>query len=471
ARYAAALLSQQGGGSVFVSLAPGTPLVTYVIVTSVAAGLLFALAPALQSTRRDVSDALRDGAAGTGMSRRSRLRGGLIVGQVAVCTALLLDAGLLSMASVRVLHTDPGFAHANVLSTWVIDPTEVGYDSARADAIVRRLEDRVRALPGVHTVSVTSRVPLGGNVASSVAAASPDPVADAPRFPYEYVSEDYFATLALRIRGRSFTSSEVASHANVVVISDSLARALWPGQNPIGKQLYLGSRVDAERRSFSAPLSGSAQVVGIVNDVRDLALTVPDPGEFYLPGRTNIWSSRIVANVSGDTRGVRRSIEQAAHEIAPTVPVSVESLDDVIAADAAHVMSEVGAMVLGIVGLLGLLLAAVGIYGTIAYGVRQQRREIAIRMALGARPGHVIARLITGTARSVALGGVLGAALGVAGAKGVEAMLYQLSLGGILDPVVMLAVVAGVCGLAVVAALASARRATRLNPAEVLQAA
>jgi predicted permease len=471
ARYASAMLARQGGGTFFLALTPNATLLAYAVLMSVAAGLLFALAPALQATRRDVSHALRDGSAGAGLSRRSRLRGALVVGQVAVSLALLLDAGLLSLASWRVLQTEPGFAHRDVLSMWVIDPREVGYDSARASAIVGQLEERVRALPGVRRVAVTSRMPLGGNVAMSVASPAPDPAPDAPRLPYEYVSEDYFQTISLTLRGRAFTHAEVESRAPVVVVSDSLARTLWPGENAIGKQLFFGSHADATRRQFTAALSGSARVIGVVSDMRSLSLVSKDPGAFYLPGRTNLWSSRLLIAIAGDQAPLRRGIALASRAIAPTVPVSVESLDDVIAADAAHVTTEIAAAVLGIVGLLGLALASVGIYGTVAYSVRQQRREIGIRMALGARRVDVIAHFIRGLASSVGIGSAIGLAIGLAGAKGVEAVLDLGMLGGIINPAAIACVVAGVVLIALLAGFASARRATHLDPAEVLQAA
>ena len=471
ARYASAAFARQGGGTLFMTLTPSATLLTYVVLVSVAAGLLFALAPALQATRRDVAHALRDGSAGAGLSRRSRLRGALVAGQVAVCLALLLDAGLLSLASWRVLRTEPGFAHRDVLSVWVTDPREVGYDSTHASAILGELEARLRALPGVRRVSVTSRIPLGGNVTMSVASAGPDPAPDATRFPYEYVSEDYFQTISLNLRGRAFTRGEVESRAPVVVVSDSMARTLWPGENAIGKQLFFGSRTDASRRQFTPALSGSARVVGVVSDMRSLSLISKDPGAFYLPARTNLWSSRILVAFAGDQAPVRRGIALASRVIAPTLPVSVESLDDVIASDAAHVTTEIAAAILGIVGLLGLALASVGIYGTVAYSVRQQRREIGIRMALGARPVDVIAHFIAGLAGSVGVGSAVGLAIGLAGAKGVEAALDLSTLGGIINPAAIACVVAAVVMTALLAGFASARRATHLDPAEVLQAA
>lgn len=471
ARYASSTLARQGGGTVVMTLTPSPALLGYVALTSVFAGLLFALAPALQSTRRNVADVLRDGSTGAGLRRRSRLRGALVAGQVAVCLALLLDAGLLSLASWRVLRTDPGFAHRDVLSVWVTDPRAVGYDSTHAIAIASRLEERVRALPGVRAVSVTSRVPLQGAITTSVASAAPDAGPEAPRFPYQYVSEDYFSTLGLKLRGRPFTRAEVDSRAAVVVVSDSLARTLWPGQNPVGKQLFLGSRSDASRRQFTAALSGSAQVIAVVGDVRGLALTSPDPGDFYLPARTNDWNARMLVALAGDQQAVRRDIAVAARTIAPTLPVSVESLDDIIASDGAHVTTEVGATILAVVGLLGLALACVGIYGTVAYSVRQQRREIGIRMALGARPVNVIARIVGGLARSVAIGSAIGLAMGVVGAKAVEAAMYLGPMGGIINPAAIASVAAAVTLIAALAAFASARHVTRIDPAEVLQAA
>ena len=471
ARYASAAFAQQGGGTLFMTVTPSATLLTYVVLVSIVAGLLFALAPALQATRQDVAHAMRDGSAGAGLSRRSRLRGALVAGQVAVCLALLLDASLLSVASWRVLRMDPGFAHHDVLSVWVIDPREVGYDSTRASAIVSQLEERTRALPGVRRVSVASRMPLGGNVTTSVASAGPDPAPDAPRYVYEYVSEDYFQTIGLTLRGRPFTRAEVESHAPVVVVSDSLARTLWPGENAIGKQLFFGSRTEASRRQFAPALSGSALVIGVAGDMRSLSLIFKDPGAFYLPARTNVWSSRMLIAFAGDQGPVRRGIALASRAIAPTVPVSVESLDDVIASDGAHVTTEIAAGILAIVGLLGLALASVGIYGTVAYSVRQQRREIGIRMALGARPMDVIAHFVAGLAGSVGIGSGIGLAIGLAGAKGVEAALDLSALGGIINPAASVCAVAGVVIVALVAGFASARRATRFDPAEVLQAA
>jgi macrolide transport system ATP-binding/permease protein len=250
ARYAATIIPEEGGSLAF-DTTPDPIVFGYILGLSILAGFTFALAPALQSTRPDLITALKEETAGFGVRRKSLLRGIMIAGQVAVCLALLIGAGLLTSTSVRMLTLDPGFDTHRVLAVSIASVQELGYSPARAHEIDRRLEERIRALPGVASFSTASRVPLGGGATATRVGESGE------RYPYSYISRDYFDTLGIPLlRGRNFTSQEFATtNSPVTVISESLARRLWPAGDAISKYIALGSRTEGHYFGQRGPVS------------------------------------------------------------------------------------------------------------------------------------------------------------------------------------------------------------------------
>ncbi|HEY2823963.1 MAG TPA: ADOP family duplicated permease [Gemmatimonadales bacterium] len=468
----AAFLSRQGGGSVPLAIGADGRVLLYVAAISVLAGIVFALAPAMQASRPDLVWALRSS---TGSSQGHGMRGWLVATQVAVSVTLLITAAGLSRSATAVLRSDPGFRSGSVLTVWLTNPEELAMPASQAREIEREVREGLAATPGVQYVSVASRLPLGGNVSTSAMLPAERLSDDASRgaarqYPYAFVSQDYFAALGIPlIRGRTFSAEEVRDSTHVAMVSDSLARQFWPHDDPIGKSIAIGVAPQTGFNLGPAPAL-TAEVIGVVRDVHGLTATEPDAGDVYLPRLTSGWSSRIVLRVGGDMGRIQAAVPKVVHDIEPALPVSVQTMDDVVASDASVITARVGAGVLAVIGVLGLLLAAVGVYGMVSYTVRQQRRETGIRMALGARAPQILAANLRGSARwilgGVAVGTVLGAIGIVLSNTVLAAALVSASA---LDPAVLAGVPALIAALALFAAFLSGRKAALLDPAMVLR--
>jgi putative ABC transport system permease protein len=475
-RFVADMLSRQGGGTVALTITPDAAVLVYVAGISIVTGVLFTLAPALQASRPDLVSALKSGTGSSEGSNRQRLRGWLIAGQIAMSVALLITATGLARSASELVKADPGFRSTSVLTVWLTNPEELGLPAARAREIEMLVRDRLRSLPGVQTLSVASRLPLGGNVSTSAMlpeerAADPATRDVATRYPYAFVSEDYFSTFGIPlVRGRTFTAQEVRDSAKVAVISDSMARVLWPKGDAIGKQLAMGTTPQLGFSPGGAALSGTAQIIGVVRDVRGLTIAGPDVGDVYLPKLTNGWSSRIVLGVNGDMARIERDVAVIVREVEPALPVSVLPMNAVVSNDASIVTARAGAGILALIGALGLLLAGVGVYGMVSYSLRQQRREIGIRMALGAQPYQVLAAAVRGTVRWIVRGIIAGVVFGVAAIKVTNAVLQGVSISAsVLDPGALLVVPVVIGGFALLAAFLSGRKAALMDPAVVLR--
>lgn len=474
-RLATTFLSRQGGGAVPLAISADVRVLVYVTMISVLAGILFALAPALYATRPDLVGALKSSAGSSQGLHGSRLYDWLVAGQVAVSAALLITAAGLARSATKLLQVDPGFRPSSVLAVWLTNPEELGAPAARAREIEREVRERLSVVQGVQSVSVASRLPLGGNVSTSAmlpAEQAGDPASRdaANQYSYTYVSEDYFTTLGIPlVRGRAFTAQEVRDSERVVVVSDSLARQLWPHEDPIGKALAIGVTPQTGFNFGAAP-TGTFVVVGVARDVHGLTVGQADAGDAYLPKVTNGWSSRVILRVSGDMSEVRGAIPRIARDIEPALPVAVQTMDEVVATDPSVLTARVGGGILAILGVLGLMLAAVGVYGMVSFTVRQQRREIGIRMALGAGALQVLGATLRSTVRWIVGGIAAGVAMGVAGITIASDVLAGASVAAkVLDLPVLVGVPLLIAVLALCAAFLSGRKAALLDPALVLR--
>ena len=476
ARLLSAFLSREGGGTLSLSMSADSRVALYVAAISMAGGVMFALAPALQASRVDLAGVLRTAGGASDGVGIGRLRSILIAGQIALSVALLISAAGLARSARRLGRADPGFQAHDVVAVWLTNPQELALPAERAREIEGEVRRRLAGLPGVQSLAVASRVPLGGNITTS-AMLPVDKAGDAgagdaaPRYPYSFVSESFFATLGIPLlRGRTFTQEEVRDSAQVVVISDSMARALWPHRDAVGQRLALST---ARPSAFNAGpgLSGTAEVVGVVANVRGISMTGSDIGDVYLPKLTNGWSSRILVRTWGSRAAVMRDVPRIVHDIEAALPVSVQSMDEVVASDASVLTARLSADILAVVGAIGFLLAFVGVYGMVSYAVRQRQREIGIRMALGASARQVLAAALRGTLTWVARGVAVGVCLGMIGITLTNAFLAGVTVSAsVLDPGSMLLVPLTIGGVAVFAAALSARKAASTNPAAVLRA-
>jgi putative ABC transport system permease protein len=476
-RFVSASLAGSGlsdGGTLLLDVTPNARVMLYSLGVALLSAVAFALAPALQATRLNLTPALKDEAGAFGAGEKSRFRGWTVVTQIAVCLTLLIGAGVLVRSSVRLLSVDPGFQTGTVFSVAVTDPGELGYSAGRAEELRRSLQERLPALPGVKSTAVASRVPLGGNVTSTTvvprggeAAGDARPDDQAAQYPFTLVSPEYFETLGIPLlRGRTFTRQEAENRAPVVVVSDALARRLWPGRDPVGQHVTVGSPTQTRFLWQQAPYLESSEVVGVARDVYSVSTVAPDTGAIYLPQPAAQWNAHMLVRTEGDPRGVAAAVTGEVRAVDPNLSVSLQRLDALMTSDGYFVFSRLSGIVFSIIGLLGLMLASVGIYSMVGYSVSRQTREIGIRVALGAQRTDVLRLVLGRSVRPILVGVAAGLALGTALSLVLSSVLPGLKL---LDPAVLLAVSTSLTAIALVAAYIPARRAMSLDPVAVLR--
>ncbi|HET9401792.1 MAG TPA: ABC transporter permease [Candidatus Acidoferrales bacterium] len=461
------------GNTLALDVTPDFRVFLYTLGISALGGISFALAPALQFSRPELVSALKEETAGFDARRKHRMHGVLVALQIAVCLALLIGAGLLTSSSTRLLSVDPGFETRTVLNITITGAQNLGYSTVRAHESQKQLEERLRALPGVVSLCVASRVPLGGNVTTT--RVTPQVDGSSPsngqqvHFPYSYVSSGYFQTLGIPLlRGRPFSVEELTTNAPVAVISDALAHRFWPDGDALGKRLTVGSAAETHSASFRAPYFQAAEIVGIAHDIYSVDLNAPDPGAVYLPRPPDDWNGTLLVRVNGEPESVALAIIAEFRKAEPRLTVSSETLRETIASGGIAAVFHVSAIISAAIGIIGFVLAAVGVYALVAYSVSQQTREVGIRMALGARPGDVVGLLLKQISKWVALGLLSGAALGVALSLSLSSRVF-LQGARILDPGVIAATSLLTGGLAILAAYFPVRRATALDPAVTLR--
>jgi putative ABC transport system permease protein len=436
-------------------------VLAFTLAVSLATGILFSLAPVSQSFRLDLSSTLTGQARGGGVRADSTsgvLRELLIAGQVALSVVVLAGAGLFLRSLQAVERIDPGF-ETEKLFVIPMDLGSQGYQPAQAQEFYRRVVERIAALSGVRSAAVASRFLLvGGGVRSSVAAeggTAPEASALDLTTGVNTVGTGYFETVGMPLRsGRAFTPGDRQGAPPVVVINETLARSLWPGEPAVGKRLRLGE--DAE------PL----EVVGVAADARYAGLREPPTAYAYRPVLQS-YSPMMMLHV--------RTAEDPT-PLLETVRHEVQALDPALPLLEPRTISQVrnfslwaprmGAGLLSVFGLLALTLAALGIYGVVAYSVGQRRREIGIRMAIGADRRNVLRLILRQGMRPVVIGVVLGLAAAVAGARAVSSLLFGV---GAADPLALTIAVALLALVALAAVFAPARRASGVDPATALR--
>jgi predicted permease len=425
---------------------------------SLITGVLFGLLPALQLSRQDLNPVLRaEGRGSAGSRRRSRARGVLVVAQVALSMVLLVGAGLLIRSLVRLRNVNAGFDARNVLTMRVALPPARYPKGPQMAAFYDQVVKKVSAMPGVRSAAVCSALPVRPVRFSPVLVqGQPEiPLAARPLMAIQMVSPAYFRTLRVALRqGREFNERDDPGAPLVAVVNETLVRRYWPHDNPIGKHLLLGRMVKP------------TEVVGVAADVSNLSLAAAPEAEVYLPFPQRPWASmNLILRTAGDPRNWTGAARAAVAAVDRDQPVTaVNTMEEVLAASTAQQRFSV--FLLGVFSVTALVLAAVGLYGAIAYSVAERTQEMGIRIALGADTGDIL-RMIVGQGLALALAGlVIGAVAALALTRLMSGLLFQVSAA---DPA---SFAAGALLFAVVAALASylpARRATRVDPTEALR--
>ncbi len=431
-----------------------TAVLLFTLAVSVAAGFLFGLVPALQASNPDTISAVKgemDGKAGS-----SRVSSGLVVLQMALSLLLLISSGLFIRSLQGATRIDPGFDEPSSLVMASVDPGLQGYDEARSRAFFDRVLEAVGALPDVTAAGFTDALPLG--------LGSSDRGVEIPGYEfgegekrslmYADVTEGYLEAMGVRLlEGRTFTRQDDAAGAPVIIINERIADRFWPGESAVGRIMRTAG---TDREIIGVVETGKYQSLGEA------------PTEFmFMPQREQYRSDMtLVARTRGDANAVLSRIREIVRDADPEMPVfDVRTMQDHMGI--ALLPARLGGSVLGIFGLLGLSLAAVGIYGVMAYTVAQRKRELGIRVALGADRARVL-RLVLGEGMKLAgIGTVIGLVAAVGAARLVRGLLYDVS---VLDPVAFAGVPLLLIGVALVAVWIPARRAARTEPMRALKA-
>ena len=428
------------------------------VVVSLATGLLFGLAPALEATRLNLGDALKEGSKGAGgqSARSSRLRGALVVAEVALALVLLAGAGLMMKSFLRLQGIDPGFKQDKVLTMVMRLPGAKYTEDQQMVAFYRQAGERLRALPGVLDAGMVNYLPLYGGLGArtgfTVEGRPAPPDGEGPSADVRVTDASYFRTMGIPLlRGRGFTDSEIAEARHVVLISESMARQHFPGEDPIGKRVTVPMSLE--------PVP--TEIIGIVGDVRYESLVDEAYPTVYMPIPELTYPfMTLVFRTAGDPVQIAPAVRKALREIDPDQPVSdVRTMDEVMADTMGR--ARFNTLLLGLFAGLATLLAAVGIFGVMNYSVTLRTREIGLRMALGAQPRQVLMLIL----RNGLLLTAAGIGLGLAGALALTRVLSGLLFGvGSTDPETFAAIALLLTLVSLIACYLPARRATRVSP-------
>jgi predicted permease len=446
---------EQGSAS-----ALSVPVLLFTIGLSLVTGFAMGLYPALQSSRADIVDALKEGGRGTqGSVRQQRFRKILVGAQVALSVTLLAGASLLITSFVRLSQQDPGF-NTDKLWIGVTVLSQAQYpDQASRARFAEQLQTALRATPGFEDVMLSDGFPLFGRPGATLYTrpeGNVPPVTERKGAPSNDIMPGWFRAAGISlIAGRDFNEQDVLDHPNVIIISKAGAKTVFGDENPIGKTLLI--------TNGSVPV----EIVGVVGDVRSVQLNQANNMEFYRPfAQENFPYLRIVVRSPLPTETITRSVKTALRGIDPSLALIWPQPFSEILAEALG-QAKLMMVLLGVFAGVALLLATVGIYGAVAYTVEQRTSEIGVRMALGAQTMDVL-RLVMGQGmKPVIFGLVAGLAAALGLGKLVAAQLYQTSP---YNPILLTTTATVLAMAALLACLFPARRASQLNPVEALRA-
>ena len=433
----------------------------YALAAALFTGILVGVWPALRAGRTDMNGLLHGaGRSDTAGVSRHRVRSGLVVAQVAGSLVLLIVAGLFVRTLFRTQQASLGFNPDHVLNV-TLDPKEVGYDETRSKAFYHDLESRVRALPGVQSVSLAFSVPMADvNDGSSIyIEGHPVPPSQQPPVViYNRVDEPYFETMRIPLlQGRAFRENDDEKAPLVAVVNQSMARQFWPNEDPIGKRFSL--------KGANGPF---VEIVGLTGDGKYVFIGWDKEPYFYVPLAQNSTTYRsLQIRSSVPSESLISQVQSEVHALDPNMPASdVETMNQSLAGGNGFFVFKVGAILAAALGLLGLILAVVGVYGVVSFAASQRTHEIGIRMALGASRRDIL-MLVLRQGLILVIGGVLAGAL-LAGAltRSMATLLVGVSP---TDALTFSAAIILLGGIGLWACYAPARRAMRLDPMVALR--
>ena len=431
-------------------------VLAYAFALTTATAATVGVLAALRASRVDVDAALR-GSGASPRARRARLRTVLVVAQTAICFVLLVAAGMFTRSLREARQMDIGFDPRGILNVQM-DAAEVGYDDDRGRALFEEIERRVRRIPAVEDVSYACTVPMGyvrlSTRVGPASAAEPDRTTAGMNI----VGPRYFRVMRIPIvRGRSFDERDTRGNARVAIVNAQLARALWPGRDPIGRQFT--------DRAGGTPL----EVVGVAETSKYRLLFEDPQPYFYVPLSQHDTVLRVlhVRTLSSPPESLAGDVERVIRELEPALPLyDVQSMSDALNGGPGFFLVRTAAVFAAILGGLAALLAIVGVYGVMSCAVTDRSREMGIRLALGATRGNIARIVVAEASMLVAAGVVLGAAGALAAARLISRVLFGVAP---TDPVSFAAAAAGLALVAVVAAFLPAARAIATDPVKSLR--
>jgi len=427
---------------------------------SLATGILFGLAPALQAGRKRHFEGLKGGRSTEG-KRPKRLRSALVICETAFSLLLIAAAGLLLRSFAEILKVDPGFRPDGVLTMRVALPDAVYSKPEQVRGFYSELLDRVQKLPGVQAAGAVSALPLSGQGSSGTTTIDTQSVRlenTTPEADQRVVTPDYFKAMGISlVRGRTFEARDSDTAAPVVVVDESLAQTYWPNQDAIGKRLHMGDR------QSKAPW---ATIVGVVRHVHNRTLEARSRTEVYWPENQRPSGAMTLAILTaGNPMNLVPTIQREVSAIDPDLPVYRVSTMTEVMGDSLQ-RRRLALILLAVFAGLALLLASVGIYGVTSYGVAQRHVEIGLRMALGADRGQVLNMLLRSGLTTIAIGLGLGLVLALGLTRLMSGLLFSVTA---WDPVALGGAAALLMAAAFLAIFVPAQRATRVNPMVALR--
>jgi predicted permease len=440
-------------------------VLAFTLGVSVITGLAFGLAPAVQAWRTDVNTALKEEGRGDTGKNRNRLRHLLVVSEMAVALVLLIGAGLLLKSFSRFLDVNPGFRAEGVL-TFQVNLTDEKSSPQKIN-FIEQIVDRLKALPGVQSAAATDSLPLTDFSRIGVAEVEGRPPIDFRTAKREdviplsrpTVTPGYFEAMGIPLKsGRTFTSQDALPTGASVVVNESFEKQYFPGESAIGKRIRIGAGPGKTARWKT--------VVGVVSDVRQSGLAGDVLPEVYSPDLDDSGEAlSFVIRVTGDPAGLISAVHGVVADVDPNQPLhNVMTMEQRLANTTTS--RRLNTALLGSFAAVALLLAVLGIYGVMSYAVTQRRREIGVRMALGAQRRDVLGLVIHGGLRLTLLGIAIGLAFAFALTRFLSNLLYSVKA---TDPLTFLGVALALTGVALVACWLPARRAARVDPMVALR--
>jgi putative ABC transport system permease protein len=433
----------------------------FTLIVSFLTGIVFGLVPALQASHLDLQETLKEGARAAGGGTHHRVRNALVVSEIALSLVLLTGAGLLLKSLVRLLDVNPGFETQNLLAMMVSAPTSRYADQKHNEVFVRELLERVQRLPGVRGAGLIDVTPLnGGGTTGFTVVGRPAPLpGQAPEANTRDASPNYFSVMGIPlIRGRFFTEYDKADAPLVLIINKTLADKLFPGEDAVGHRFLFA--FDSHPQT--------AEIVGVVGDEQLGSLDQPVTPVLYSSSfQSNDTDVTLLVRAASDPASITSTVRAEVANLDPNILVgSAVTIRKIIADSPSVFLRRFPALLIGVFALLAVLLSAVGIYGVLSYLVTQRTREIGVRMALGARPGHVL-RMLMG--EGLRLAGI-GIGVGLIAAAAVTRLLSGLLFGVVpTDATVFLAVPGLIALVTLAACWIPARRATKVDPMVALR--